>query len=232
VEIQSRTGGLCEASNSRRTIFHFARATEARGGQYPPGEWSFVRLGLFHFRQKGQSMRWFQHDSGAHRDLKLRKLFNKYGFEGIGLYWTIVGLISESLTSSNVTCELELTSDFLAEDFRMAQERVDAILNYCVQEKLFDRGTTGNLRCLKLMERLDNTLSKSPEINKIKFQNKKFRKSEESLLKSEEQLLPDTKNRLEENTEIKRLESVLGRPLRQLELDQLKNDSSPKEATA
>ena len=108
-------------------------------------------------------------------------------------------MISEEMTSSNVACELEITSDFLAEDFRMAQEKVDAILNYCVQEKLFDRGATGNLRCLKLLERLDNTLSKSPEINKIKAQGKKFRKSDGQLFGLEEQLLPE-ENRLEENT--------------------------------
>jgi len=169
-------------------------------------------------------LKWFQHDGDAHRDIKLRKLYKKYGFEGLGIYWTILGMICEGMNPQNVTCELEITSDFLAEDFKISQEKIDAVLNCCTEEGLFDRGKSGNIRCIKLLERMDNTLSKNQEIIKIKREGSKFLekvKSEKPLLESEKSLLTDeiTLERIERKKEEK--ERLLGRKLTGAEISDL-----------
>lgn len=39
-------------------------------------------------------MKWFQHYSDGHNDLKLRQVIKKYGMEGYGLYWLCVELVA------------------------------------------------------------------------------------------------------------------------------------------
>ncbi len=121
-------------------------------------------------------MKWFQHDTDAHRDLKLKRLSKEYGLEGLGLYWVIVEMIAEELSSKKLNCELEWTIDVIADEFKMSKDRVEAILGFCCGQQLFDRNQEGNIRCLKLLDRLDNTLSKNPEIALIKKQSEQFKK--------------------------------------------------------
>lgn len=205
-------------------------------GEFRPGGVPTTFSAFFISGLKGLKMQWLRHDSDAHRDMKLRLLYRKYGFEGLGIYWTVVELIAGEMTPKNATCELELTTEFMAEDFKIEQIRLDAILNFCCEKKLFDRGPTGNLRCLKLLERLDNTLSKNKEILKIKSEGKKFLlKSEDEVFGPEYQVFTDE---MDEKTldEIKReeikAESVLGRPLDSKERQHLKLSIVKKQKSA
>lgn len=40
-------------------------------------------------------MKWFQHYSTAHKNLKFQALIEKYGFEGYGFYWVLCELVAE-----------------------------------------------------------------------------------------------------------------------------------------
>lgn len=52
-------------------------------------------------------MKWFKHDSDAHRNQKLEDLIALYGVEAYGVYWIILELIAEKMDKSN-KCSLRL----------------------------------------------------------------------------------------------------------------------------
>ena len=46
-------------------------------------------------------MRWFKHMVQSNRDEKLRRIQDKFGLEGYGLYWIILETIAEKLDKNN-----------------------------------------------------------------------------------------------------------------------------------
>ncbi|WP_319544225.1 hypothetical protein [uncultured Pseudodesulfovibrio sp.] len=53
-------------------------------------------------------MKWFKHYTDASRDEALQFLFSKMKHEGWGIWWHLVELIGEKLSSENPSCRLEL----------------------------------------------------------------------------------------------------------------------------
>lgn len=99
-------------------------------------------------------MRWFKHDSDAHMDAKMRRLIHKWGIEGYGLYWYCLELIAKDVGTSNLTFELEHDAEILAHDMRMSREKVEDMMRYMVDLKLFE-SSGGRITCLKLFNRID-----------------------------------------------------------------------------
>jgi len=93
-------------------------------------------------------LKWFRHESRAHRDSRLQKLVMKYGFEGYGLYWYCVENICDNL-EPKLTFELEPDSEILAHIGRMDSRLVEEIMLYMINVGLFE--SADNLvTCLKL----------------------------------------------------------------------------------
>jgi hypothetical protein len=125
-------------------------------------------------------MKWFQHDSNARNDIKLKRLYRKYGSEGRDLYWQVVERIAEKLENTK-TFILEETTDDLALEMGWEPAKVDAILNCCVDLDLFDRcPSTGKIRCLKILSRLDTTVSRHSWIKELINSAKRFTESKSS----------------------------------------------------
>ena len=99
-------------------------------------------------------MRWFKHDSDAHMDAKMRRLIHKWGIEGYGLYWYCLELIAKDVGTTNLTFELEHDAEILAHDMRMSREKVEDMMRYMIDLKLFE-GSEGRITCLKLFNRID-----------------------------------------------------------------------------
>jgi hypothetical protein len=119
-------------------------------------------------------MKWFQHDSDAVIDAKVRKLILRYGPEGYAVYFHCLELIAGDLSTQNINFELEHDAEIIADNLKVridsdvsAIDKVNRILKYIIELGLF---TINNNRvfCFKMANRLDNTVSRSPEINKIK----------------------------------------------------------------
>lgn len=92
----------------------------------------------------------------------------KYGIEGYGLYFACVEIIAGNLKAENVTFELEHDAEILAHKFKVDTIKVEKMMKYMVELKLFEYNIeNGRIICLQLAKRLDNHMSRNPEIKKI-----------------------------------------------------------------
>lgn len=107
-------------------------------------------------------MKWFKHDSDAHRDPKLRKLMLKYGVQGYGLYFYCLELIASNVGLGRLTFELEHDSELIAIDTNISRELVEDMMRYMVNLGLFEN-TDGKVSCLKLLSRIDQSQSGNPK---------------------------------------------------------------------
>ena len=113
-------------------------------------------------------MKWFKHDSDANRDPKLEKLLMKYGAEGYALYWLCIELIAAPIDKNNLNFDLEHDAEILAHRLKMDSAVVEEIMRFMVNLGLFEiDGTTQRVTCLKLANRIENSIIKNPELKKI-----------------------------------------------------------------
>lgn len=113
-------------------------------------------------------MKWFKHFSSMRLDTKIKRLINKFGIEGYGLYNYILECIAFNLEANKPSPEIEETAQDLAVELRMDTLKVEEIIRYCFELNLFELNKKNNrIMCLKLLNHLDNTLSNNPEIRKI-----------------------------------------------------------------
>lgn len=101
-------------------------------------------------------MKWFKHDSNAHRDVKLRKLMMRYGLEGYGLYFYCLERITDKLSTTNLTFRLEDDAEILAHDTGLHIDDVNGMMRFMVELELFE-DSQGVITCLKLAKRLDQS---------------------------------------------------------------------------
>ena len=112
-------------------------------------------------------MKWFKHDANASNDNKLAKLRIKYGFTGLGLYWTCLEEIAKGIDKSNLSFELEQDAEVLASwggiDSRLCEE----IMQYMVILGLFTTDATARIYCYSLARRIENSIVKSPQMKAL-----------------------------------------------------------------
>lgn len=111
-------------------------------------------------------MKWFKHDSDASIDAKMEKLRMRYGMEGYGLYWYCLELIVGSIEEHNVTFQLEHDAEIIAYRCNMHVDQVQEMMKYMVDLGLFEN-TSGNITCLKLLKRLDSSMTSNPRLRGI-----------------------------------------------------------------
>ena len=115
---------------------------------------------------KGDCMKWFKHDSDAHRDAKLKKLIMSYGMEGYGLYWYCLELITNEVNEKKYTFSLEHDAEIIAFDTGISADRVMDIMSRMVDLDLFE-SSNGVITCLKLAKRLDQSMTSNSAMRKI-----------------------------------------------------------------
>jgi len=113
----------------------------------------------------GGGLKWFKHESRAHRDAKLQKLVIRYGFEGYGLYWYCVENVCSGL-EPNLTFELESDSEILAHIGRMDSRKVEEIMQYMVSVGLFE-SSNNVITCLKLARYLGESGTRNQGLRAI-----------------------------------------------------------------
>ena len=105
-------------------------------------------------------MKWFKHDSNARHDAKLAKLRMKYGLEGYGLYFFLLECIAGTVEAHNLTFELEEDAELVASMTNIHYERINEMMTYMVQLKLFEQTDKGIITCMKLSTRTDEYTQK------------------------------------------------------------------------
>ncbi len=118
-------------------------------------------------------MNWFKHDSDATQDAKVKKLLIRYGATGYAIYFHCLELITNDISESNLTFELEHDSEIIAENLHIKGTAdksgiaiVEEIMRYIVDLGLF---TCSNERifCFKILKRLDASMTSNPQFRKM-----------------------------------------------------------------
>ena len=103
-------------------------------------------------------MKWFKHDSDANRDEKLQNVLLDYGLEGYGLYWYCLELITYDVDQYNLTFDLRHDARIIARNVGSTEKRVEEMMKYFIEIGLFEC-SQGHITCLKLLKRLDQSMT-------------------------------------------------------------------------
>ena len=112
-------------------------------------------------------MKWFKHDSDAHNDAKLDKVLMHYGSHGYAVYFYCLELIAGKIDKHNTSCALEHDAEQIGARLKIDSAEVTGILQYLVDIGLFEREIESSITCLKLLGRLDKSMTNSPQLRQI-----------------------------------------------------------------
>lgn len=90
-------------------------------------------------------MDWFKHDIDAQRDIKIRKLIRKHGYEGYGLYWHVVELLygaGGKISKRDLIEELEVIDS-------------DGFLNELIEIGLVEENDNQDVSCSRIMSEME-----------------------------------------------------------------------------
>lgn len=103
-------------------------------------------------------MKWFKHDSDANRDEKLQNVLLDYGLEGYGLYWYCLELITYDVDQHNLTFDLRHDARIIARNVGSTEKRIEEMMKYFIEIGLLEC-SQGHITCLKLLKRLDQSMT-------------------------------------------------------------------------
>lgn len=83
-------------------------------------------------------MKWFQHQSNAHRDFNVEPFVDKFGLEGYGLYWICAEIIAEKGEGYQIS-EKQGWKRYLISRSRFVEGKVDEILLEMAELNLIDK---------------------------------------------------------------------------------------------
>lgn len=112
-------------------------------------------------------MKWFKHDTDAHNDAKLDKVLMHYGAHGYAVYFYCLELIAGKIDKNNFGCALEHDEEQIGARLKIDSVEVRAILQYLVDIGLFEREIESSITCLKLLGRLDKSMTNSPQLRQV-----------------------------------------------------------------
>ena len=102
-------------------------------------------------------MRWFKHLSVARNDPTMRLLLAEFGFEGYGLYWTILEIIAENLDNKNIT-SATMTAKQWCNSVKISPKKFQKVLVFCSENFCFSFKNNQELitiNCPKLLKYRD-----------------------------------------------------------------------------
>jgi hypothetical protein len=121
-------------------------------------------------------MRWFEHDSNASNDKKIKHLILRHGAVGYAVYFHCLELIAGSVCENNITFELEHDCIIIADDLKIPGDGkragcdiVQEIMMTCIELNLFQT-IGGRVFCFPMARRVDKSQIKNPQLKAV--QNK------------------------------------------------------------
>ena len=136
--------------------------------------------------------------SNMRNDVKIRRVINRYGLQGYGLYNLILESITESLTSQSPVPDLQETCEDIADFYHEDTAKVNEMVSVMINAGLFEISElTGRVMCEKLYKFLETNQTRSLEIREM---IKNYRKTTQRLIPSETVSdKSEEENRKEEN---------------------------------
>jgi len=143
-------------------------------------------------------MQYFKHMTNMRHDTKIKRLINKYGLEGYGLYNLIIESITENITTDSPIPDLADTCDDIAEFYNGNSAKIDEMTRFMCDQGLIEyNNVIEKITCLKVYKFLEQSQTRSHEIRSLianfKVVSDKSGKSQTKVKKRIE------KNRTEEN---------------------------------
>jgi hypothetical protein len=102
-------------------------------------------------------IRWFKHISTSRNDPAIRLLLANFGFEGYGLYWTILEIIAENLDCRNIT-SATMTAKQWCNSVKISPKKFQKILLFCSENFGFivkNNAKLITINCPKLLKYRD-----------------------------------------------------------------------------
>jgi len=131
-------------------------------------------------------MKWFKHMTNMRHDVRMRRLINKYGISGYGLYNAVIESIVETLETENPLPDLEENAQDIATYFNMDTLKVEEILLFCINQGLFDQDEiTGRIVCHKVYKFIEQNQTRSEEMRKMITKYKDYHTAPKKITMSE-----------------------------------------------
>ena len=107
------------------------------------------------------TIKWFQHQSNAHRDFNTEPLIEKYGMEGYGFFWVCGEIIAEKGEDYKILAE-KGWKRYLISRAKIVEGKVDEILNEMAELNLIEKQEwlKGNLSMPKMSKYSDDYTKK------------------------------------------------------------------------
>jgi len=113
-------------------------------------------------------MQYFKHMTVMRNDIKIKRLINKYGLEGYGLYNLIIESIAENITTEHPIPELKETCEDIALFYNGNTAKINEIMAFMLNQGLFEIDEiTGRVLCQKIYKFLEQSQTRSPEIRRL-----------------------------------------------------------------
>ena len=112
-------------------------------------------------------MKWFKHMSNMRNDARLKKVINRYGLEGYGLYNIIIESITESLENESPLPVLQEDAADIADFYNADTTKVLEMIHFMVNIGLFDFTKNNDIVCIKIYKHLQSSQTRSKHIRKL-----------------------------------------------------------------
>lgn len=113
-------------------------------------------------------MQYFKHMTNMRNDTKIKRLINKYGIEGYGLYNLIIESIVENITTESPIPELSETCEDIAEFYKGNTAKINEMVCFMVNQGLFELSEiNGHVLCSKVYKFLEQSQTRSQEIRDL-----------------------------------------------------------------
>lgn len=141
--------------------------------------------------------------SSMRHDLKLKRLFAKYGLEGYGLYNFILESITESLTTDNPNPDLQESCADIAQFYNGDTTRINEIACFMINQGLLEIDEiTQRITCKKIYKFLEQSQTRSEKIRELIAQYKNY--VSDSLGQSQTFMIEKNKKRIRKEKEIEK----------------------------
>jgi len=113
-------------------------------------------------------MKWFQHFSTAHRNLKFQPLLAKFGWKGYSWWWIICELVAEQGKNYSIKGS-KGWENYLKKTFQISDKKLEEFLNILVASGLISENEfkKGNLTIPKMKDYSDDWTKKLRRNSKV-----------------------------------------------------------------
>ncbi len=112
-------------------------------------------------------MRYFQHLGTMRHDPKIRRVFERYGIEGYGLYCLIIESITEAIEDYSPLPTLEETCEDIAQFYNGNTSRVEQMIHFMCNQDLLTLEQSGEISCHKIYKFLLTSATRSKKLQKL-----------------------------------------------------------------